>query len=99
MTEHLLGEYWLRVTYSGEHREEMTDMERRDPYRASRNLIEPALAVRLIDIDGELFEETRTRDVGHRKIDVNVVKPLGRGWSLHDASNDKVTVWRRRFRR
>lgn len=92
----MMEAYWLRIDSDGvEHREPMTDEECRDPQRAARRLPLPALAVFVIEVDGKLFEETRTQDVGERKHAAVMVKPRGEGWILHDASHDKHTVWRR----
>jgi hypothetical protein len=44
-----------------------------------------------------LVEETATmnRPSLKREWTTNIIRPRGRGWTLHDSSNDKHDVWRR----
>jgi hypothetical protein len=93
------GFYWLRIEGGGEHRSIMDELERRAPWGRPKELA-PALAVEVINADGDLFEQTTTINrrfsegpaYGWRS-----VRPPGEDWEMFDGSADKWTVWRRRI--
>jgi hypothetical protein len=81
--------YWLHVDKDGtEH------------WFANPNVWQ-RLHIYVLNIDGELIEEARTRDSFHFLDDgrdgyvLKPVRPPGDGWEIHDSSGEKRTVWRR----
>jgi hypothetical protein len=59
-------------------------------------------ALHVISVNDGRKEETRTKNVrlldwhtGIRTGEDILVRPRGRGWKLHNATDDRFTVWRR----
>jgi hypothetical protein len=85
--------YWLRVWDDGSEQAVFIDADHGDWVRG-------LVSVTVIEVcdDGSVVEETYTRDLGSLKRYwwSQSVPPRGRGWTVHDMTDDKSTGWRRR---
>jgi hypothetical protein len=84
------GKYWLHIRPGG--RGERFAMNEGDGAEWQPL---PCLAVTVVDVDGVVFEETRTINPRSARIPV---RPRGAGWKAYDSSSDHWTIWRRELR-
>lgn len=90
------GRYFLHIRPDGSgERLEMSDLERRSSMRSAERQILPCLPIKIVEVDGVVFEETTTKNMRPEWIPV---RPRGKGWKVHDQRSDHWTVYRRTLR-